>query len=320
MTAFVVRRILQIPPMLLMISLLLFLLMNAAPGGPEEIIIGDLERYSPAIADHIREQFALDQPIHMRFLSWLGNAVRGDLGVSTTQAGGVPVAELIYERLGATLQLTLAAFILSAVVAIPLGVLSAIRRYSLLDQVSTVTAFVGICFPSFWLGIMLMLIFGIFLDLLPLSGIAGAGLRGDILSRLHHAILPTFTLAFVRIGRILRYTRSSMLEVIQEDYIRTARAKGLSERVVHYKHALRNALISVVTILGLGIPGLFGGSVMIEMVFAWPGMGRLAVSSIQRRDYMVVMGVQLLITLVVLVANFLVDVLYAFIDPRISYS
>ncbi len=320
MTNYIVRRLLAIIPMLIGISILLFVLMNMAPGGPEMVIIGDLERYSPSLVAHIREQFALDQPIHIRYLRWLGNAARGDFGVSTTQAGGVPVMQMIGNRFGATLQLTGGALLLAVIVGVPLGIISAVHRYKLVDQVATVTAFVGICFPGFWLGIMLILLFSVTLGWTPISGLAPSGMRDVLSARLHYAILPTITLAAVQVGRYTRFTRSSILEVLQTDYIRTARAKGLSERVVLFKHALRNGLISVVTIIGLSLPFLVSGSVMIEMVFAWPGLGRLAVMSIQRRDYAVVMGIQMVIAVAVLMANLIVDLVYAMIDPRISYS
>jgi len=319
-SSYIIRRFLTIIPMLIAISALLFLLMNMAPGGPEQVMIGDMERYSPRMVEHIREQFALDQPIHIRFAMWLWNAVRGDFGVSTTQAGGVKVFDMIRARLPATLQLNGTALLLSVLVGVPLGIVTAVYRYSLLDKFATVFAFLGICFPTFWLGVMLMLLFGIVLGWLPVSGIAPPGMRGAFWPSVHHAILPSFTLAFVGMGRYTRYTRSSILEVLRHDYIRTARAKGLSERVVLFRHALRNSLISVVTVIGLSLPALVGGSIMVEMVFAWPGMGRLAVMSIQRRDYAVVMGVQLVIATAVLVANLLVDVVYAWIDPRITYS
>lgn len=318
--AYIVRRVLAIIPMLLGVSILLFTLMQLAPGGPEMVMIGDLQMFSPELVEQVREKFGLDQPIHIRYLRWLGNALKGDFGVSTTGSGGIPTMQLVSERFVATIQLTGGALLLAIVVSIPLGILSAVRRYQLVDQVCTLISFVWICMPSFWLGVLSILAFAVLLGWLPASGIAPPGMRGDIALRLRHAILPTFTLAAVQMGRYMRFMRSSVIEVLREDYIRTARAKGLSERVVLYKHALRNSLISVITIIGLSIRALVGGSVMIETVFAWPGIGRLAFMSVKRRDYNTVMAVNLVVALVVLVGNLIVDVVYAFVDPRIRYG
>jgi len=318
--SYIARRLLVILPMLLGVSCLLFTLMQLAPGGPEMVMIGDLQMFSPELVQQIREKFALDKPIYVRYLRWLGNAIQGDFGVSTTGAGGVPSIQLVAERLGATIQLTGGALLLAVVVSIPLGIVSAVKRYQVIDQVTTVLSFIWICMPSFWLGVVSILIFSVLLDWLPASGIAPPGMRDDILLRLKYAILPTVTLAAVQMGRYMRYVRSSMIEVLREDYIRTARAKGLAERAVLYKHALRNSMISVVTIVGLSLRALVGGSVMTETVFAWPGIGRLAFNSIKRRDYNTVMVVTLVVAVVVLVANLVVDVVYAMIDPRIRYE
>ncbi len=320
LSKYVLGRLLAMVPMLIGISLLLFILMNMAPGGPEYVIVGDLERYSPRLVEQIRAEFGLDKPIHVRYGIWLGNALRGNFGVSTTTVGGVPVMELISERFLATIQLTGFSLLLSVIVAIPLGILSAVKRYSTMDKVITFTAFTGICFPTFWLGVMLILLFSVTLGWLPASGIAPHGMRGVLGARLMHSILPVFTLSAVQMGRYLRFTRSSILEVMREDYIRTARAKGLADRAVLFKHALRNAMIQIVTVIGLSLPALVGGSVLVETVFAWPGLGRLAVQAISRRDYMTVMGVQLVIATATLLANIVVDLVYALIDPRISYS
>lgn len=320
LTRYMIARIIAIVPMLIAISMLLFVLMNLAPGGPEMVILGDLERYSPSLVEHVREKFALDQPLHVRYWMWLSNAARGDFGVSTTGAGGVEVMTLITERFGATIQLTGFALFLSVLIGIPLGIVSAVKPYSTTDKVATVGAFVGICFPTFWLGVMLILLFSVGLGWLPTSGIAPPGMRSMFGPRFMHAVLPTFTLAAVQIGRYMRFTRSSIIEVMGEDYIRTARAKGVSEKSVLLKHALRNSMISLITVVGLSLPFLVSGSLMVEMVFAWPGLGRLAIMSINRRDYAVIMGIQLVIAFAVLLANILVDLLYAALDPRISYN
>jgi len=318
--SYITRRLLAIIPMLLGVSVLLFTLMQLAPGGPEMVMIGDLQMFSPQLVQQVREKFALDKPIYVRYFRWLGNALQGDFGVSTTGAGGIPSIQLVTERLGATIQLTGGALLLAVVVSIPLGVLSAARRYQLIDQIITVISFIWICMPSFWLGVISILVFAVYLGWLPASGIAPPGMRGDLVLRLEHAILPVITLAAVQMGRYMRYMRSSFIEVLREDYIRTARAKGLAERIVLYKHALRNSLISVITVIGLSLRGLVGGSVMTETVFAWPGIGRLAFMSIKRRDYNTVMVVTLVVALVVLLANLAVDLVYALVDPRIRYE
>jgi len=317
---YTIRRVLALAPMLLGISLLLFILMNAAPGGPEYVIIGDLGFYSPDLVEQIRQEFGLDKPVLVRYWIWLGNALRGNFGVSTTSVGGVKVLPLITERFLPTVQLTSVSLIAAILLGVPLGIFSAVRRYTALDKVITLVAFTGICIPTFWLGVMLILVFSLVLGWLPPSGMAPAGVESTLAVRLSHLVLPTITMATVQVGRYMRFTRSSILEVLREDYIRTARAKGLSERVVLYKHALRNAMIPIVTIIGFSLPALIGGSVLVETIFAWPGLGRLAVTAITRRDYAIVMAVQLVIACSTLLANILVDVVYAIIDPRITYA
>lgn len=320
MAKYTIRRVLALAPMLLGISLLLFILMNAAPGGPEYVIIGDLGFYSPDLVEQIRQEFGLDKPVLVRYWIWLGNALRGNFGVSTTSVGGVKVLPLITERFLPTVQLTSVSLIAAILLGVPLGIFSAVRRYTALDKVITLVAFTGICIPTFWLGVMLILVFSLVLGWLPPSGMAPAGVESTLAVRLSHLVLPTITMATVQVGRYMRFTRSSILEVLREDYIRTARAKGLSERVVLYKHALRNAMIPIVTIIGFSLPALIGGSVLVETIFAWPGLGRLAVTAITRRDYAIVMAVQLVIACSTLLANILVDVVYAIIDPRITYA
>jgi peptide/nickel transport system permease protein len=317
---YAVRRMLAVIPMLLGVSLLLFVLMNLSPGGPEYVIIGDLQRYNPDLIALIREEFGLDKPLLVRYWIWLTNAMRGNFGVSTTSVGGVRVVDLIVERFGPTIQLTGASLFVSVALGIPLGIVSAVKRYSSLDKVITLVALTGICFPTFWLGVMLILVFSLVLGWLPSSGMAPPGVDAGFALRLSHAVLPVVTMATVQIGRFLRFTRSSILEVMREDYIRTARAKGLSERVVLYRHALRNAMIPIITIIGFSLPALIGGSVLVETVFAWPGLGRLAMTAISRRDYATVMAVQIVIASSTLLANVLVDVIYAVVDPRITYG
>lgn len=316
MRSYLIRRLLAVIPMLVGISIVLFLLMHLAPGGPEAVLLGpDL---SQEAAEQLRAQLGLDQPLPVQYVRWISAALQGNLGYSYKT--GRPVVEEIGDRLGATLQLALAALVVAILVAVPVGILSATRPYSWLDNIATVGALFGVSFPSFWLGIMLILLFAGALQWLPASGLADYGMEHDIGNRLAHAVLPTLTLATTQMAVILRFTRSSLLEALKQDYIRTARAKGLLERLVILRHALRNALIPVVTVIGLSLRSLVGGAVLTETIFAWPGLGRLAVQAVIDRDYPLIMGINLLVAVVVIFANLLTDILYAILDPRIRFD
>jgi peptide/nickel transport system permease protein len=229
------------------------------------------------------------------------------------------VAALILDRIGPTLQLTGGALALALAAAIPLGVLAAVRRGTVWDTLGSAISLFGVSFPSFWLGIMLILLFSEVFRLLPPSGLSEYGREADPVSRLRHAILPTLTLGSIQMAAFMRFTRSSLLEALRQDYVRTARAKGLAGGAVVWRHALRNALIPVVTVVGLSVPTLVGGAVLTETVFAWPGIGRLAVGAVFERDYPVIMGVNMIVAAVVITANLMTDVAYCLIDPRISY-
>jgi peptide/nickel transport system permease protein len=302
--------------MLLAVSLLLFGIMNVLPGGPEALYAG--ENLDPAAIAYIRRNLGLDEPLPVRYVRWVTAAARGDLGRSFRD--GQPVFDHIAARLPATLQLSVLALLLALGVAIPAGVLVASRPHSWLDRLLTPASFLGLSFPSFWLGIMLILLFSGVLGWLPGSGMETYGRETNVLSRLQHAVLPTVTLAAVQVAAFMRYTRAAVLEVLTEDYVRTAQAKGLPPGRVLLKHALRNALIPVVTLVGLSLPTLIGGSVIVETVFAWPGLGRLAVDSVFKRDYPVIMGIQMVIATVIVLANLVTDLLYAVLDPRVAYD
>ena len=264
---------------------------------------------------HPREEFGLNDPVHIQYLNWIKDLLHGDLGKSVVTRGSV--LERISGRLQATLELTVVAFALTVVIAIPVGVFVAAKQYSIADNVMTFLAIFWISMPQFWLGLIFMLVFSANLGWLPISG------RGGPLwtvQGLKYLILPALSLGLPGIALIMRLTRSGMLEVLNEDYIRTARSKGLRERVVVLKHALRNALLSIVTMLGMRIPWLLGGAVIVETVFAWPGMGRLLVNAVFQRDYPVVQGVTLMIAGLVMLSNLTVDLLYAYIDPQIKYD
>jgi peptide/nickel transport system permease protein len=301
--------------MLVGVSLILFTIMRLAPGGPEAVLVGG--EFSQEAAARIRQRLGLDRPLALQYASWAAAALRGDLGRSFKT--GDPVATLIRDRLGATLQLTGSALAFALVVAIPLGVLAAVRRNTLWDTAGSAVALFGVSFPSFWLGIMLILLFSEGFRLLPPSGLAEYGREADLASRLRHAVLPTLTLGLIQMAAFMRFTRSSLLEVLRQDYVRTARAKGVPDGRVIWRHALRNALIPVVTVVGLSLPTLVGGAVLTETVFAWPGIGRLAVGAVFERDYPVIMGVNLLVAAMVIGANLLTDLAYSLIDPRITY-
>jgi peptide/nickel transport system permease protein len=302
--------------MLAGVSVVLFTLMRLAPGGPEAVLVGG--EFSQEVAAQVRERLGLDRPVVAQYGTWALAALRGDLGRSFKT--GDPVLTLILDRLGPTLQLTGGALVLALGVAVPLGVLAAVRRDTVWDTVASAISLFGVSFPSFWLGIMLILLFSEALHLLPPSGLSEYGREGDLGVRLRHAAMPTLTLGLIQMAAFMRFTRSSLLEALRQDYVRTARAKGVSGGRVVWRHALRNALIPVVTVVGLSLPTLVGGAVLTETVFAWPGVGRLAVGAVFERDYPVIMGVNLLVAAVVIVANLLTDLAYCVIDPRISYS
>lgn len=320
---YIARRLLMTVPMLLLISFLTFSMMHLAPGGLSAVFIGArvrLEEDRIAIMRH----YGLDQPFHIRYFRWLGRVLEGDFGYSLRFRR--PALDMIVERIPATLQLTIPSILVSVAVAIPVGVLSALRQYSVADNLATVGAFLFVSTPSFFLGIVAILIFSVGLGWLPISGMSTFGLRDPttltlIVDRLRHLVIPGgIVLGLGYTAGLLRYVRGSMLDVLRQEYIRTARAKGLSERVVIYKHALRNSLLPVVTILGMWVPYILGGSMIAEVISAWPGMGRLAVDAVFGRDYPLVMGTLLLAASMTLVGNLLADVSYSLLDPRIRYE
>jgi peptide/nickel transport system permease protein len=312
---YIVKRLGFAVLMLVGVSLILFTLMRLAPGGPEAVLIGG--EFSQEAAARIRQRLGLDRPLPLQYASWAWAAARGDLGRSFKT--GDPVATLILDRLGPTLQLTGGALAFALAVAVPLGVLAAVRRNTIWDTVGSAVSLFGVSFPSFWLGIMLILLFSEFFRLLPPSGLSEYGREGELGARLRHAVLPTLTLGLIQMAAFMRFTRSSLLEALRQDYVRTARAKGVPGARVVWRHALRNALIPVVTVVGLSLPVLVGGAVLTETVFAWPGIGRLAVGAVFERDYPIIMGVNLLVAAIVIGANLLTDIAYCLIDPRITY-
>ncbi|GBD17017.1 Glutathione transport system permease protein GsiC [bacterium HR26] len=312
MAAYVVRRLLQAVVLLFIVSVLTFLLIHSAPGGPALLANPDLSREQ---IEQMREQLGLDDPLPVQYLRWLGNVVQGDFGSSYNTVQ--PVTRLIAERLPNTVMLTGLALVLSIAIAVPLGVLSALKRNSALDRIIAGFSFIGVSIPVFWLGIMLIIVFAVQLKVLPAGGMYTLGAEFSLVDRLEHLLLPTLVLVVANLAELTRYTRSGMINVLSEDYIRTARAKGLPNRVVLTRHALRNALIPVITIIGVLLPRAVSGAAITETVFSWPGMGRLAVEAAMTRDYPVVLGATLTVALVVVLSSLVTDLLYAYIDPRI---
>lgn len=317
MGAYVSRRLLQMIPMLFGISIVVFALIQAAPGGPEGSLLETGRFIDPQVIENYRERLGVDQPVHIQYVRWLSAALRGDLGISFSASR--PVSEMILERLPATVELMASAFIFAALIAIAIGTYSALRQYSLVDFLGTGFSFLGIAMPVFWFGLVLQLTFSVWLGWLPVSGTetVGATSLGD---HLKHLILPGFVLSFRYIAVWSRYLRSSLLGVVRADYVRTARAKGLHERSVIGIHAVKNALIPVISIMALNMADLFSGAVITETVFAWPGIGRLFVQAMFARDYPLLMGILLMGSFMVLCFNLIADVLYGLLDPRIRYD
>jgi len=303
---YIIRRLLSTIPVLFGISLLLFFLLRALPGDPAQVIAGELATEKEV--SNIREQLGLNQPVYVQYAKFLLRIVQLDLGKSTRTQ--YPVTKEIAPRLLNTIILAVAATFLACLLGIPAGILSAVKPYTVMDMVVTVLALFGMSMPAFWLGLMLIVIFSVKLQLLPVGG------TGGIL----YLILPSVTLAAYLLASITRNTRSSMMEILSQDYITTARSKGVKEKMVVLRHALKNSFIPVVTVIGLQFGSLLGGTVLTETVFAWPGLGRLLVDSILSRDYPVIQGGILIFALLFVLTNLLVDILYAYLDPRVRYA
>lgn len=315
MAAFALRRLLEGFLVLLLVSAITFFLINLAPGGPSAAV--SLEK-TAAQREALYHQFGLDKPVPVRYLDWLGGVLRGDLGTSLNQ--GLPVRALLEQRMWNTLQLALTTLVLTTLLGMGLGIAAALYKNRWPDHLISGVATLGMSVPGFWLGILAIIVFAVQLKLFPSSGIFSVGAEFSLLDRLRHLVLPAGVLAFTLMPNVVRVTRSALLEVMSSDYVRTARAKGVAERVVLLKHTLKNALVPVIAILGLITTVLFSGSVVIESVFGWAGLGRLAIEAANGRDYPVILGVTLVAGAVVVTVNFLVDLLYAAVDPRISHE
>jgi len=321
MLSYLAKRLAGFVPLLLGISFVSFLVMAMAPGTPVDLMTDLNPKASPEARERLEKYYGLDQPLYVQYGLWLGRIVRGDLGTSFSRDRR-PVLDKIAEALPITLFLNVLDLTLILGLAIPIGIYSASHQYSFADRATTVFVFVGFAMPSFWVALLAMMLLGEQLGWLPISGLRSLdydsmSLLGQAWDRVRHLILPVGIAALTGLAGLSRYMRSSMLEVLRQDYIQTARAKGLSERAVVYRHALRNALLPVVTILGLSIPGLIGGSVIAETIFAIPGMGRLFYTSVLMRDYPVVMGITLIGAVLTLFGNLLADLMYVAVDPRL---
>jgi len=311
-------------PLLVGITIVCFVVIHLAPGSPTDLQTDLNPRVSAEAKARLQSMYDLDKPLYKQYLLWVGKLATLDLGQSFS-TDHRPVIDKILERIPITIIINILSMILIILVAIPIGVLSAVRQNSLFDKVTAVFVFIGFAVPTFWLALLLMILFGVHLSWLPISGIRSLNYEylppfAAFIDLVKHLILPVLLSAFGGLAGLSRYMRSNMLEVIRQDYITTARAKGLSERVVIYKHALRNALLPVITILGLSVPGLIGGSVIFETIFAIPGMGQLFYMSVMSRDYPVVMGILFIGAILTLIGNLIADLSYAVADPRIRIA
>jgi peptide/nickel transport system permease protein len=317
--SFITRRLLGAIPLLFLVSVISYALMGLSPGGPGAILGEQARRMSPAARHQFIASLGLDKPWYVQYFYWLKTLVlQGSLGNSYVD--GRPVFAKILEKLPVTVELLLLSLVLTLLIAIPVGVYAATKRNSWFDVGTTAIGFLAYGIPVFWLGVVLIDIFAVHLRWLPASGVSSLGGENDPADRLRHLILPVCTLAIVSFASWMRYQRGAMLEVLSAPFVRTARAKGLPERTVVYGHALRNALIPTVTLLGLSLPGLVGGAFFVEYIFSYPGMGYLGINSVFARDYPTVMGITLLSAVLVVLGNLLADVTYALVDPRIQYD
>jgi peptide/nickel transport system permease protein len=314
---FVIRRTIFLIPLLIGLSLVMFTLVHLAPGDPATAMLSPQAAANPEFLEQTRKNMGLDKPLPIQYLIWLGNLVQGDLGTAYS-FNGKPVLDLIGERFWGTVQLQGISLLLGILIAVPVGIVSATRQYSALDNTVTVGSFIGLALPNFWLALMLQIWLGVRLGWLPTISTGQAG--EPWADRWKFFMLPVLVLTLPNIAYFARFMRSSMLEVINQDYITTARAKGVGQRGVLYSHALRNSLIPMVTVIGLQLPRILGGAVIIEQIFAWPGIGLLAWDAIGRRDYPVILGVTMVIGAAIMFVNVLVDVVYALVDPRVSIS
>ncbi|HWI41306.1 MAG TPA: ABC transporter permease [Verrucomicrobiae bacterium] len=324
MTGYLLKRLLQMVPLLLGITLITFTVIHLAPGEPVDMELAMSPKATPEMRNRLREMYGLDKPIHVQYVNWLGKLARLDFGRSFAPDRR-PVLDKIRERIPVTVGINLLALLIEFGIAVPIGILAAVRRHSLVDRGLTLFVFTGFATPAFWLALVLMYAFGVKLGWLPISGLHSLGherlsFPAQVADLARHLLLPLVVATFGGLAGLSRYMRSTMIEVMGHDFIVTARAKGLKERTVVLRHAFRNALLPVITLLGFSLPGLIGGSVIFETIFAIPGMGQLFYSGVLSRDYPVVMGILVIGAFLTLLGNLLADVAYAVADPRIRHG
>lgn len=320
MLMYITKRLFLMIPLIFGITLITFVVIHLAPGSPVEVQTEMSLKVSAQAKENLKKLYGLDKPLHIQYLDWIKRFIHLDFGNSFVD--GRKVIDKIFERVPITLTINILSLFLIFITAIPIGILSATKQYSLFDKLSTIFVFIGFSTPTFWLALLLMIFFGVYMGILPISGIqsidvSNMGPLERLLDWIKHLILPVGVSAFGGIAGLSRYSRSSMLEVIRQDYIRTAKAKGLPESEIIFRHAFRNALMPIVTILGLSIPGLIGGGVIFETIFAIPGMGQLFYSSTMARDYPTIMGILVIGAVLTLIGNLIADISYAIVDPRI---
>lgn len=317
MFRYILKRLLYAIPVFLGITFVIYTLINLAPGGPLSVLAASGEM-SLSDLEALKISMGLDKPIVIRYFIWLGDLLHGDFGISYRTSQEVSL--MISQRIMPSLMLTGTGILAAMLVGVPLGIISAYKPNSVWDHISTFISFIGASVPNFFLSLLLIYVLAVKLKWFPTSGMQSSGMRGNLLDLLHHLALPAFVCGIQPIGNYIKQTRSSVLEVLNEEYIKTARSKGLTNVVIVLKHAFRNALIPIVTTISLSIPFLIGGAVVTEQIFAWPGIGSLMITAITSRDYPVIMGVAVLICGVVLVANLILDLIYAALDPRIKFK
>jgi len=320
---YIIRRILVVIPIFLLITIIIFFMVHAAPGDPARILVGERSRLKPEVRDEWIRRLGLDQPVPVQYILWLGRLLQGNLGYSFQN--NEPVVAAIGERVQLTLELMVAAEIISVIIGVALGVIAAVKHYSVIDGFTSLVALIGYSTPNFWLAMMLILVFALQLQWFPPGGTQTLGISfptplHSLVDHLKHLVLPVSVLVLVWTAYLFRLVRTSMLDVLGQDYITTARAKGLKERVVIYKHALRNALLPIITYEGYSVGYLFAGAVVIEYVFNWFGLGSFIVDMTELRDYPCVIGIAVVIAIMVLLANLAADIAYSLADPRIRYD
>jgi peptide/nickel transport system permease protein len=317
---YILRRVLLAVVLLFGISVINFLIVNLAPGDPTSRMVNAELGINSEDLETIRVKFGLDKPLPVRYVYWMKEAVTGNLGYRMSVQDHRPVSELLKERIPRTIELMIASIFIANAVGILFGVISAVKRYSFIDYFLTVTAFLGISTPGFFVALGMIYLLAVRLGWFPTSGVRSPLIDPSISDHLHHLILPAAALAMEYVAGMMRQARASMLEALHQDYIVTARAKGLRERIVVFRHALRNASIPLLSLFGYYLPGLLGGSIIIERIFGWPGMGSLLIDAVAGRDYNMLMAINLVAATMVLLTNLVIDIVYAYVDPRITFS